>query len=182
MKAYPMSVADQRALLARLPVDHVTLGLYWDGEALLVPPAAVPIIDAALTPEAVAAGARAELADLQQALCADLDEAAEARRARLITLGAGQAMTYQAKAAEAQRLADDAAPDPASYPLLSAEVGLTADDLAGVGAAVRGANAAWIAAGAAIERVRLAGKRDIRAAGDVAAVRAAFAAVIWPEA
>ncbi|MFG1402004.1 hypothetical protein [Xanthobacter sediminis] len=116
---------------------------------------------------------------LKGTLCAQIDVAAEVERARYITPGAGQAMTYQAKAAEALALAADPAPDPAAYPLLSAEVGITAPDLAGVGAVVRGAYAAWQVIGAGIERARLAGKAAVMAAEDEASARAA-AAVEWP--
>lgn len=120
-----------------------------------------------------------DLAILKAALCAQIDAAAEVERARYITPGAGQAMTYQTKAAEALALASDPAPDPAAYPLLSAETGITAPDLAGVGAVVRAAYAAWQVIGAGIERARLAGKAAVLAAEDEAAARAA-AAVAWP--
>ncbi|MFG1454755.1 hypothetical protein V5F44_21295, partial [Xanthobacter sp. V2C-8] len=95
--------------------------------------------------------------------------------------GAGQAMTYQTKAAEAIALAADASPDPAAYPLLSAEIGITASDLAGVGAVVRAAYGAWQVIGAGIERARLAGKAAVQAAEDEAEARAA-AVVTWPAA
>lgn len=119
------------------------------------------------------------LSVLKGTLCAQIDAAAEVERGRYITSGSGQAMTYQAKAAEALALAADPAPDHAAYPLLSAEVGITAPDLTGVGAVVRGAYAAWQVIGAAIERARLAGKVAVMAADDEAAARAA-AAVEWP--
>lgn len=114
-------------------------------------------------------------------LCAAVDAAAETERGRYITLGAGQAMTYQSKAIEAAALAGDASPDPADYPLLSAEVGITASDLAGVGVAVRARQAAWAQIGAVIEGARLAAKHAVTAAPDAAAARAA-AVVAWPEA
>ncbi|WP_322994066.1 hypothetical protein [Castellaniella sp.] len=120
-----------------------------------------------------------DLGALKVDLCAQIDAAAEAERARYITPGSGQAMTYQAKAAEAERLAADPAPDAAAYPLLSAEVGVTAEALADVGVVVRAAHAQWQIMGGAIERARLAGKATVLAAVDEAGARAA-AEVVWP--
>lgn len=117
---------------------------------------------------------------LKVALKAGVDTAAERQRAKYITLGAGQAMTYQQKASEAVMLEDDPAADPADYPLLSAEVGITAPTLAEVGAVVRAAHGAWILLGAQIEGLRLGAKRAIDEAADAAEARAA-AVVTWPD-
>ena len=119
------------------------------------------------------------LATIKSALKAQVDAAAERERARYITPGAGQAMTYQAKADEARRLAADPSPDAADYPLLSAEVGITAPDLASVGAVVLAAYQAWQVIGAAIEGTRLSAKQAIELAEDEAGARAA-AGVVWP--
>ncbi|MFG1417005.1 hypothetical protein V5F38_04205 [Xanthobacter sp. V0B-10] len=135
--------------------------------------AGVRIVGGGIVPRSV------DLSALKATLCTQIDAAAEAERARYITPGAGQAMTYQTKAAEALALAADHAPDPSAYPLLSAEIGITASDLAGVGAVVRAAYAAWQVIGAGIERARLAGKAAVQAASDEAEARAA-AAVEWP--
>ena len=121
----------------------------------------------------------APLSDIKAALKAQVDAAAERERARYITPGAGQAMTYQAKADEARRLAGDPSPDAADYPLLSAEVGITAPDLASVGAVVATAYHAWQVIGAAIDGTRLGAKQAIELAEDEAAARAA-AEVVWP--
>ncbi|WP_323034512.1 hypothetical protein [Pararhodobacter sp.] len=120
-----------------------------------------------------------DLAALKADLTAQIDSAAEAERARYITPGSGQAMTYLAKAGEAERLAQDADPDPANYPLLSAEIGITGDTLADVGAVVLTAYTQWQQIGGAIERARLAGKAAVMAAVDEAGARAA-AQVVWP--
>ncbi len=119
------------------------------------------------------------LSDIKTALKAQVDAAAERERARYITPGAGQAMTYQAKADEARRLAADPSPDAADYPLLSAEVGITAPDLVAVGAVVLAAYQAWQVIGAAIEGARLGAKQAIDLAEDEATARAA-AEVVWP--
>lgn len=119
------------------------------------------------------------LEQIKTHLKAQVDAAAERERARYITPGAGQAMTYQAKADEARRLAGDPSPDPADYPLLSAEVGITAPDLASVGDVVLAAYQAWQGIGAAIEGARLGTKQAIDLAEDEAAARVA-AEVVWP--
>lgn len=119
------------------------------------------------------------LLDIKAVLKAQVDAAAERERARYITPGAGQAMTYQAKADEARRLAADPSPDAADYPLLSAEVGITAPDLVAVGAVVLAAYQAWQVIGAAIEGARLGAKQAIDLATDEAGARAA-AEVTWP--
>ena len=120
-----------------------------------------------------------DLSALKASLCLLIDEAAETERAKHITPGSGQAMTYQAKAAEALALETDSSPSEVNYPLLSAEVGITGQDLPAVGEAVRAAYAQWLAIGAAIERARLGAKAAVMAATSEGAVRAA-AAVQWP--
>lgn len=150
--------------------DDVQLGQTWAGGLFgPAPPPATPPSDAA------------SLASAKHAALVRIDAAAENARLRFITGGAGQAMTYQAKVAEAQRIATDGAPDPTAYPLLSAEVGITANTLPGVAGAVLEAYSAWLQIGAAIEALRLGAKRDIAQASTVEAVEAA-AAVNWPEA
>lgn len=124
-------------------------------------------------------GVYVSLPALKAALKVQVDAAAERERGKYITAGGGQAMTYQQKASEAVMLEDDPAPDPAAYPLLAAEIGITAGDLAGVGAVVRTNHAAWLTVGAAIEAVRLGTKAAITAAADEAAAIEAATAT-WP--
>lgn len=119
------------------------------------------------------------LAAFKISLCRQIDTAAEAERLKYITPGAGQAMTYQAKAEEARRYTLDPA-DPAGFPLLSAEVGVTGATLAEVAQVVGDAYAAWLMIGAAIEAVRLAAKAAVNAAADHAGAQAAATAVAWP--
>ncbi|MBB3591735.1 hypothetical protein FHX08_002079 [Rhizobium sp. BK529] len=118
--------------------------------------------------------------EVKAQLRARLDYAAEAERLKYITPGAGQAMTYQAKAAEAKAYLDAGNPDASDFPLLSAEVGITADSIEGVAQIVAGAYAQWQVIGAAIEAARLGGKAAIDAANDADAAQAAFDAVTWP--
>ncbi|OYY80626.1 MAG: hypothetical protein B7Y61_15415 [Rhizobiales bacterium 35-66-30] len=123
------------------------------------------------------------LAALKSTLRASIDARAEECRARYITQGAGQAMTYMRKADEARRMVADitagGAPDPAQYPLLCAEIGITAPTLAEVGQIVAAQDAAWQEAGRAIEALRLGAKRAVDGAQDAEAARAA-AHVLWP--
>lgn len=114
---------------------------------------------------------------LQHELKSRIDDAAEAERGRYITPGAGQALTYQHKAAEALRYLQSAGAG--DYPLLSAEIGITGTTLADVAAVVHGAYQAWLAIGAQIEAARLAAKAAVDAAEDEAAARAVTP--VWPD-
>lgn len=119
-----------------------------------------------------------QLARLKEHRKAEIDAEAERQRLRWITPGAGQAMTYQQKSAEALRLIDDPAPAVENYPMLAAEIGVTAPDLAGVGTIVRAAYQQWLLVGAAIETVRLAAKQAIDNAGTIADVE--VVTPLWP--
>ncbi|KRB58450.1 hypothetical protein ASE04_27435 [Rhizobium sp. Root708] len=130
--------------------------------------------------EAFRLSALPNLAGVQTALKAAIDSQAEAERLRYITPGAGQAMTYQQKAGEASRFLADAEPNPADYPMLSAEVGITAETLAGVANVVNDAYINWQMIGAAIESIRLSNKAAIDAAADIGIAQAIFDAIVWP--
>lgn len=112
-------------------------------------------------------------------LKARVDDAAEAVRLRYVTPGAGQALTYQEKAAEAARILGDPNPLAQNYPVLSASVGIEAADLAGVAALVRARKAAWALIAHDIEKVRIGTKKAIDAAQTIAEAKAA-AVVTWP--
>lgn len=116
------------------------------------------------------------LDDLKSALKASVDLQAEAERAKYITLGAGQAMTYQAKAAEAQRYIESSGLG--SFPLLEAEVGVTGETLADVAFVVLSMHGQWQTIGAQIERARLSAKAAINAAADEESARSV--APDWP--
>ncbi|NEJ10477.1 hypothetical protein GR238_34520 [Rhizobium leguminosarum] len=120
------------------------------------------------------------LAAIQAELCDAIDRAAEQERRKYITSGAGQAMTYVQKADEATRFLAAEDPVAADYPILSAEVGITAASIGEVAAIVAAAYQNWQQIGAAIEAVRLGTKKAIDAAASQAAARAVFEAVEWP--
>lgn len=76
-------------------------------------------------------------------------------RCRLITSIPGQDMIYMAKETEAARYIADPAPDPADYPLIASEEGITAPTIYEVAQIILNKAAGFRTAGAAIERVRL---------------------------
>lgn len=111
-------------------------------------------------------------------LKARVDAEAERRRMAVLTPGEGQALVYQRKAQEADAclaaLASGQAAAPLQYPLLSAEVGLTAPTLGEVAAVVRAMADQWVHLAAETEAWRLAAKSAIDAAPDEAAAVAAW--------
>lgn len=117
---------------------------------------------------------------LRDRLKREIDSAAEAARLRYITPGAGQAMTYQQKIDEVWALAQDAEPTPENYPLLAAEIGITAPSLDEVAAVVLAAYQQWRVIGRAIEAARLAGKKAISDAETPEAAKLAADGVVWP--
>lgn len=96
-------------------------------------------------------------------------------RQRYITTSPGQEMIYLAKEAEARELASDPAPDPADYPMLAAEVGITAPTLAEVGQIILNLAVLWRGIGAQLEQVRLTTHTQVSAATSVEAVNAVVA-------
>ncbi|EPE99546.1 hypothetical protein [Rhizobium grahamii] len=122
---------------------------------------------------------------IKAALKASIDAAAETERLKYITGGTGQAMTYQQKSDEARRYitaigSSETPINPADYPLLSAEVGITAPTLGEVVAVVNAAFLQWQMIGGAIEAIRLGTKAAIDASGTVAEAEAAAGAAVWP--
>ncbi|KAB2773244.1 hypothetical protein F9L00_24835 [Brucella anthropi] len=122
------------------------------------------------------------LSAVKDALKAQIDALAETERLKYITPGNGQAMTYQQKVAEAQAFKTATNPKATDYPILSSEVGITAETLAEVADIVLAAFAQWQQIGAAIEAIRLGAKRDIDAAEDETSARAIVEAIVWPSA
>ncbi|MFD1792066.1 hypothetical protein ACFSE0_10500 [Ochrobactrum teleogrylli] len=122
------------------------------------------------------------LTAIKDALKRQVDAGAEAERLKYITPGAGQAMTYQQKVTEAQAFKAASNPQASDYPILSSEVGITAETLSEVADVVLTAFAQWQQIGAMIESIRLGAKRDIDAAEDEAEARAIVDAIIWPSA
>lgn len=119
---------------------------------------------------------------------ARVDADAEAQRARYITPGALQALTYQEKHAQARavlQLGETTANGlsetdrAAQFPVLAASVGIEADTLYAVAQIVVTRYERFADIAGAIERVRLQGKKSISDASDAAGVRAAYEGITW---
>lgn len=94
-----------------------------------------------------------------------VDVAAEAERLKYVTGGVGQALTYREKYQQALLvLSSPATATEEEFPLVAASVGIEADTLLECADLIVERHAAWVEAGARIERVRLQAKRDINAA------------------
>lgn len=118
---------------------------------------------------------------IKASLKSTVDSLAETERLKYITPGTGQAMTYQQKVTEAQAFKTATNPQASDHPILSSEVGITADTLDEVANIVLAAFAQWQQIGAMIESIRLGAKRDIDAAEDEAAAREIIDAIEWPQ-
>ncbi len=118
-----------------------------------------------------------------------IDADAEAVRLRYITSGAGMAMTYQEKFAQAQAVstmgeqaanAMTQADRELQFPTLSASVGIEAATLWQCAELVLGKYAQFAALSLTIERRRLSGKAAVNAATTGAEAKAAYEGITWP--
>ncbi|MCD2176432.1 hypothetical protein [Rhizobium sp. C1] len=148
--------------------DAVKPGDVYDGRAFSSPPTIEPT--------------QGELRQIKQALIEEINAAAEAERKRYITAGEGQAMTYTEKLAQARAFLAATEPNAADYPMIANEVGITASTASGVASAVIDAYTAWVAIGAAIEKIRMQTNMAITEAADADAARAVRNTVVWPSA
>lgn len=171
-----------QAVAAVAPVDGVAIGDPRDGASWVV-------TYAGATPEQIAAGDAALLAFLKDEVKSWVDADAERVRLRYVTAGTGQAMTYQEKAAQALAVLDlgeeaanalTEAERVAQFPILAASVGIEADTLYAAAGLVMARQEAWASLGGVIERTRLAGKKAVGDAADVAGVHTAYGAITWP--
>ncbi len=124
------------------------------------------------------------LATVKAEIKASIDGAAEASRLQYITAGAGQALAYQRKEAQARdclaNYTEQSPPSAGAYPALDGEVDITADSILGVAAIVVATADGWAAIADTIETTRLGGKKDVDDAADVAAAYAVLDAITWP--
>lgn len=121
-----------------------------------------------------------DLSTLKSNLKGTIDSAAEIERRKYITAGSGQAMTYMQKADGAARYLAAVDPVAVDYPLLSAEVGITAPTVVEVATIVNAAFAQWQQIGSAIEAARLGTKAAIDAADTVEDAQSVADGIIWP--
>ena len=128
-------------------------------------------------PARIAARAMADLVTEKEMAITSINELVGKARQKYITTAPGQEMIYIAKEAEAKAWLKDLLPDPAAYPLLSAEVGVTAPttwELAQIWVNVA---VYWRGIAAQIEGARMRAIVAIEQAADtaqIAAIRAAF--------
>ena len=119
---------------------------------------------------------RGGLAGARARAISDINAGADAIRRRYVTTITGQDMLYLRKEAEARAWLADPFPDPAAYPLLVAEIGVTAPSAWEVAQIYLNQAALWIAVAAPLETVRLTGVAAIEAAAapdDIEAARTA---------
>ena len=127
-----------------------------------------------ITAEARAAAAlEAAKAEARVTLAA----AVTAARAALITDLPGQSMIYLAKEAEARAWIADPTPDPVAYPLLSAELGITAPDGASLAQIWLNLATLWRSTAADLEALRLTASAAIDAATTPEEVGAVMAGI-----
>lgn len=114
------------------------------------------------------------LAPIRALAVAEINSLVATVRGRIVTDIPGQQMIYLRKEAEARAWVAAATPDLADFPLLSAEVGITAPDADQL--AQIWLNQAWLWAevlAPALERLRITATDAVRAAPDGAAIWAA---------
>ncbi|WP_160009750.1 hypothetical protein [Rhizobium sp. 18055] len=174
MKKIAMTLTQVESWTAQYTGDRA--GIQYDGEYLYFPDELLSTIQSIDTSPA----SQPYLEILKSRLKREIDQKAEIQRLRYITPGAGQAMTYQQKMEEVRALADDVGADAALYPLLAAEIGITAPSLSEVAAVVRSAYQQWQFVGAAIEAARLGTKAAIDAAPTQDEAQQAADSVLWP--
>jgi hypothetical protein len=128
-----------------------------------------------------------QLSRLQENWKRTVDQSAESARQQFITPGYGQALVYETKRREAALvtllLGVPTEPTQADCPHLWAEAAGLGLPLADLAAEVTAQAAAWVAASAAIEVLRLGAKAAIDAAETEAAIVAAAqnAMTAWPK-
>ncbi|PTV94010.1 hypothetical protein C8J27_11061 [Rhodobacter aestuarii] len=157
----PTAVPNWAADWPELP-DGVGIGWAWDG-AVWAPPR----------------GPASEqlLADAKAKAWQKLSEAICGARLALITDLPGQEMIYLAKEAEARAWITAEAPVLADYPLLAAEVGITAPDADALAQIWLNLSSNWRTAAAQLEARRMTVSAEIEAAGTLADIAAALSAL-----
>lgn len=171
-----------------IDADQTELGVDWNGVPIRI--RAVPgLMHYDAIREAKLDIADPALASLKAELCAKVDDAAEAERLKYITPGSGMVLTYQEKFAQAvavEQMGEEAANAMTEnqrlldFPILSASVGIEAETLWDCAVLVRERYTLFAQLANGIERTRLHGKAQMRAATTVDGVRAAYEALRWP--
>jgi hypothetical protein len=113
---------------------------------------------------------------------------AESVRSVYITSGSGKIMSYMEKVTEARAIRDNpiladalsAEEKAATYPILTGEMGITAETLSGVADVVWETYWQFKMLEAQINALEMGGKKAVREATDDEAARAAVASIPWP--
>lgn len=164
--------------LATLP-DDVRLAAMFMGDGIEIPDEHAEAVTAAIA--AVTANVSAlSLAAVKNQMIGLVNAAAEKERLKYITSGQGQAMTYTEKRDQARAFLAAEDPDPADYPMIANEVGITAATAREVAEVIAGRYAAWKAIGEEIEKVRMIANKAIDDAADEAGAKAVAAGITWP--
>ncbi|TCP30685.1 hypothetical protein [Sphingomonas sp. BK235] len=130
----------------------------------------------AVVPMEVVRTAQLDLEVLRTFACRKVDQSAEALRMRFLTPGAGQAITYTRKEAEARAWSID---NSVAVPFLTREAAARSMTLADLAAEVISQADAWVMVGAEIEGMRMGAKTSVAAAETFGAIVAA-AELQWP--
>lgn len=109
-----------------------------------------------------------------------IDNAAGMARKQWVSGGEGQQMTYLAKEAEAKEYLEAQNPVDTDYPMLLAEVGVTAATTLEVATVINTLAIGWRQTSGQIENVRLTAKQAISDASDYTSAQAVYDAVAWP--
>lgn len=183
MRNIPMTFNQVSSFAAQFKGDREHIA--WNDGNLEVPDDlydSIMALDLSIPPPTITGD---NLADMKKEASAFIDKAAEEQRLRWVTPGAGQAMTYQAKAQEA---ADCLALvnaqlqiDPLKFPFLAAEVGVSGQTITEVAAIVDMVHKRWAVLAAGIERVRLSAKSAIADAPSQAGIQSVLDGIEWPE-
>lgn len=112
------------------------------------------------------------IADIKARLLDAIDNHAGSIRAKYITVGIGQDMTYREKVDEVKAFNLDPDPQSANYQMLAAEIGVTGGTLAAVAAVITNKYNNWKTLGASIEKRRLTLKAQVTAATTLNQLRA----------
>nr|RDS95568.1 hypothetical protein DWF04_06045 [Cereibacter sphaeroides f. sp. denitrificans] len=118
----------------------------------------------------------AELEQARRAGIECINRAADAVRRRYVTAITGQDMLYLRKEAEARNYIAAVDPDLDDYPLIAAEVGITAPTAWQVAQVYLGLSAIWISLAAPLETARLGAIATIETAPDLATIEATVSA------
>lgn len=118
-----------------------------------------------------------EVAAARAAATAELGALVGAERRKHLTDLPFQDMVYMRKEVRARECLADPAPDPADYPLLAAEIGITGANVTEVATVVVARADFLEGMAAAIETVRLGVENELAAATTIAAIDAIMAAL-----